>query len=126
MFKYNAVWNKISQQRFFPFLAILFLYRDISIYDWDIIETSILKIDITIRNIRIIDRDIPLLEKNDIYLYLNTFKLKWLPLDSNPRSSYHELYLLQANPLRVFKSKVQISQFYIYIYIYIYFSISNE
>ena len=71
MFKYNAVWNKISQERFFPFLAILFLYRDISIYDWDMIETSLLKIDITIRNIRIIDRDIPLLEKNDRYLFLN-------------------------------------------------------
>ena len=44
--------------------------------------------------------------------------LKWLPLDSNPWSSYHELYLLQANPLRVFMSKVQISQFYTHIYIY--------
>ena len=76
------------------------------------IETSILKIDITIRNIRIIDRDILLLEKNDHrYLFLNMFMLKGLPLDSIPRSSYHELYLLQANPLRVFISKVQISLF---------------
>ena len=80
-----------------------------------------MKIDITVRNIRIIDRDMPLLEKNDKYLYLNRFMLQWLPSNSNPRCSYHELYLLQANPLRVFISKVQISLFYIYIHLFFYF-----
>ena len=117
--KIFEVWNKCSNKTQFEikfhnndfslFLLFYFCIRDISIYDWDIIETSILKIDITIsmiRNIRIIDRDILLLEKNEIYLFSNRFILKWLPLDSNPRSSYHELYLLQANPLRIFISKV--------------------
>ena len=48
-----------------------------------------MKIDIAIRNIRIIDRDILLLEKNDHrYLFFNRFMLKRLPLDSIPRSSY--------------------------------------
>ena len=34
-------------------------------------------------------------------------------VDSNPRSSYHELYLLQANQQRVFVSEKQIILFYI-------------
>ena len=97
-------------------LFLLFYYyigiQCTSIYDWDIIETSISKIDITIRNIWIIDKDILLLEKNDRYIFLNRFMLKWLPLGSNLRSTYHELYLLQATPVQVFISKVQISLFY--------------
>ena len=34
-------------------------------------------------------------------------------VDSNPRSSYHELYLLQANQQRVFVSEKQMILFYI-------------
>ena len=44
-----------------------------------------------------------LLVKKYRYLFLNRFMSKWLPLDSIPRSSYHEIYL-QATPLRVFSS----------------------
>ena len=72
-----------------------------------------MKKDITIRIIRIINRDISLLEKNDRYLFLHRFMLKWMPLDSNPQSSYHELYLLQANQLRFFVSEVHIILYYI-------------
>ena len=43
----------------------------------------------------------------------------------NPAIFFHELYLLQANPLRVFISKVQISLSYS-TYKYLHFSISNE
>ena len=39
-------------------------------------ETSTLKVDITIRNIRIINRDIQLLVKNYRYPFLNRFMLK--------------------------------------------------
>ena len=48
-----------------------------------------------------------------MYLFLNRFMLKWLPLDSNSQPSYHESYMLQFNPLRALKSKVQVSLFYI-------------
>ena len=48
-----------------------------------------------------------------IDLFLHRFMLKWMPLDLNPRSSYHELYLLQANQLRVFVSEVHIILYYI-------------
>ena len=34
-------------------------------------------------------------------------------VDSNPQSSYHELYLLQANQQRVFVREKQIILFYI-------------